>query len=55
MAKKYHTDIVFLGHTMDDQAETVIHNSIRGPGLAGISMKIYQKSFPKSPKTYVRY
>ena len=45
MAKKYHTDIVFLGHTMDDQAETVIHNSIRGSGLAGISgMKILSKN-----------
>ena len=45
MAKKYHTDIILLGHTMDDQAETVIHNSIRGSGLAGISgMKILSKN-----------
>jgi len=45
MAKKYGTDIVIVGHTMDDQAETVIHNSIRGSGIAGISgMKILSKN-----------
>ncbi len=45
MAKKYDTDIVLVGHTMDDQAETVIHNSIRGSGIAGISgMKILSKN-----------
>ncbi|MBA31507.1 MAG: tRNA lysidine(34) synthetase TilS [Chloroflexi bacterium] len=37
MAKKLNSNIVFVGHTMDDQAETVIHNSIRGSGILGIS------------------
>ena len=37
VASKYEADCVALGHTLDDQAETVLLNAIRGTGLDGLS------------------
>jgi len=45
IAKKYQITHIALGHNLDDQAETIIHNFIRGTGLkglAGISPKSQQ-------------
>ena len=37
VASRYGADCVALGHTLDDQAETVLLNAIRGTGLDGLS------------------
>lgn len=37
VASKHGADCVALGHTLDDQAETVLLNVIRGTGLDGLS------------------
>lgn len=37
VASKHGADCVVLGHTLDDQAETVLLNVIRGTGLDGLS------------------
>ena len=37
VASKQRADCVVLGHTLDDQAETVLLNVIRGTGLDGLS------------------
>ena len=37
VASKYGADCVALGHTLDDQVETVLLNVIRGAGLDGLS------------------
>lgn len=40
-AKRYGASSVALGHTLDDQAETVLMNIIRGTGLSGLcGMKV---------------
>ncbi|MCK4235850.1 MAG: tRNA lysidine(34) synthetase TilS, partial [Candidatus Krumholzibacteria bacterium] len=36
-AKKWNADVVALGHTKDDQIETILHHIIRGTGWRGIT------------------
>jgi tRNA(Ile)-lysidine synthase len=37
VAKRYNATVVLTGHTLNDQAETVLINLVRGSGLVGLS------------------
>lgn len=52
VAKKTHAHIVSLGHTIDDQAETVLMRIIRGAGLLGLGGILPKRTINK--KIFIR-
>ncbi len=55
VAEKCGAEAILIGHTKNDQAETLILNLIRGSGLDGLSgMKAVRKADPKSKIKVIR-
>lgn len=54
-AKQFNTRVIVVGHTADDNAETILHRIIRGTGIIGLhGMRPKRKLFPASTVELVR-
>ncbi|MBD3272210.1 MAG: tRNA lysidine(34) synthetase TilS [Elusimicrobia bacterium] len=54
IAKQHTFTKIALGHTLDDQVETVLINMLRGTGLKGLAAMRFNRSLPGSPIPVIR-
>ncbi|MDR4504621.1 MAG: tRNA lysidine(34) synthetase TilS [Candidatus Scalindua sp.] len=54
-ARQFNTRVIVVGHTADDNAETILHRIIRGTGITGLNgMRPKRRLFPSSTVELVR-